>query len=97
MSKQKILEQLKKYKEQNSFKYGINALGIFGSVARGQEKPDSDIDIFVKTETPNPFLVVHIKEDLEKLFLTHVDIVRIRENMSTYLKNRIDQEGIYVR
>jgi len=96
MNKQEILEQLKKFKEENYLKYGITAFGIFGSVARGQYNPKSDLDIFIKTQTPNPFILVHIKEELEKLFNTHVDIVRLHENMNSFLKNHIDKEGINV-
>lgn len=96
MSKHGILELLKKYKEDNSSKYGINQIGIYGSVSRGQEKPDSDIDIFIQTEIPNPFIIVSIKEELETIFHKHVDIVRLRNNMNQYLKERIEKEGIHV-
>lgn len=96
MTKQEILEQLKKYKEQNSLKYGIKKMGVFGSVSRGLEKPDSDIDIFIQTETPNPFMIVTIKEELETIFNKHVDIVRFREKMNLFLKEHINREGIYV-
>lgn len=96
MDKQEILKQLGQYKRQYAKKYGILQLGVFGSVARSQEKPTSDIDICIKTEIPNPFTIVRIKEDLEKLFHVHVDIVRIREKMNSFLKERINIESIYV-
>ena len=75
---------------------GVISLGIFGSVARGQMRDDSDIDICVKTQTPDPFMIVHIKEDIEHSLKRRVDIVRIREKMNPFLKKRIDEEGIYV-
>jgi hypothetical protein len=96
MKKQEILAQLKQYKKQNAKKYGILQLGIFGSIARSQEQATSDIDICIKTAAPNPFNIVRIKEDLESLFHLQVDIVRIREKMNSYLKERIKNEGIYV-
>jgi predicted nucleotidyltransferase len=96
MNRQEILKQLKQYKEESAKKYGILQLGIFGSVARGQERETSDIDICIKTEIPNPFTIVHIKEELESLFHVHVDIVRIRDKMNSYLKECIEKEGIYV-
>jgi predicted nucleotidyltransferase len=43
-----------------------------------------------------PYFIVRIKEDLENLFHLHVDIVRIREKMNSYLKERIKKESIYV-
>ena len=71
-------------------------LSRFESVARGQMRDDSDIDICVKTQTPDPFMIVHIKEDIEHSLKRRVDIVRIREKMNPFLKKRIDEEGIYV-
>jgi uncharacterized protein len=72
------------------------ALGIFGSVARDEARKDSDLDICIKTTTPDPFILVHIKKDIEKLIHLKVDIVRIREKMNPLLKSRIEKEGVYV-
>ncbi|HLP45278.1 MAG TPA: nucleotidyltransferase domain-containing protein [Candidatus Kapabacteria bacterium] len=96
MNQEEVLNRLKQYKRQYAQKYGILQLGIFGSFARSQEQSTSDLDICIQTDTPNPFSIVRIKEDLENLFHLHVDIVRIRARMNSYLKERIDKEGIYV-
>ena len=96
MGRDDILETLRAYKNQYAEKYGIISLGIFGSVARGQSREDSDLDICVTTKTPNPFVLAHIQEDLEKIVHRRVDIVRLRERMNPFLKQRIEQEGIYV-
>jgi len=40
--------------------------------------------------------MVHIKEALEGECRTRVDIVHYREKMNAFLKNRIDQEAVYV-
>lgn len=34
--------------------YGVKRIALFGSVARGEDTPDSDIDILVKLESPHP-------------------------------------------
>lgn len=96
MEKNEILLMLRNYKSQYAEKYGIQALGVFGSVARDQSRDDSDLDICITTATPNPFVLAHIQEDLEKIVHRRVDIVRVRENMNPHLKQRIDQESIYV-
>jgi hypothetical protein len=31
-------------------KYGVSDIRVFGSVARGEERPDSDVDLLVKLE-----------------------------------------------
>lgn len=96
MNRNEIIESLKKYKQANIAKYGILEMGIFGSVARNESSKKSDIDIFIKTITPNPFILVHIKEELENLYNVPVDLVRFRNNMNPYLSERIKHEGIYV-
>lgn len=87
---------LRAYIAENASKYNIIRMGIFGSVARGEQTEDSDVDIYLETSHPNLFALVHIKEDLQKLFGCNVDVVRLREHMDTLLKNRIEKEGIYV-
>ncbi|MBM2814111.1 MAG: hypothetical protein HW421_873 [Ignavibacteria bacterium] len=96
MEKDKIIEALTNYKEKNSEKFGIIDLGLFGSYANNKNIENSDIDIFIKTKTPDPFNIVQIKEDLKLLFNTEIDIVRLRDKMNPYLKSRIETEGIYV-
>lgn len=77
-------------------RFGVRSLRLFGSVARDEHTSASDVDICVETETPDPFLIMDLKEYLENLFGCSVDIVRFRENMNPYLKERIEKEGIYV-
>ncbi len=96
MDRKKILHILKDFKEKNTDKYGILTLGIFGSVARNSFVTDSDIDIVIRTIKVDLFLLVHLKEELEKLFGTHIDIIRYRNRMNKYLKKHIDEEAIYV-
>ena len=49
----------------------------------------------VRTRIP-VWALVSIKLDLEQLFQRPVDIVRYRQQMSSFLKQRIDQEALYV-
>ena len=87
---------LRDYMKMNASKYNITRMGIFGSVARGEQTEDSDVDVYLETSKPNMFALVHIKEDLQTLFGCNVDIVRLRDHMDTLLRNRIEKEGIYV-
>lgn len=86
---------LRDYMTKNAAKYGIIRMGIFGSVARGEQKEDSDVDICLETSTPNMFALVHIKEELQVLFGCNVDIIRVREHMDALLRSRIEKESIY--
>lgn len=89
------LELLKQYKEINADKYGIARIGIFGSVARGMQAEDSDIDIYIESEPQSLFTMSHIKRELQDILGCRVDIVRLREKMNPRLRERIEREGVY--
>lgn len=84
-----ILSSIKK-------RYGLDKIAIFGSVARGEDRVDSDIDIAAEFKGIDLFELAGIKEELEKTFGRKVDIVCMRSNMNPYLKKRIEAEAIYV-
>ena len=57
---------------------GIRHAGVFGSVARGEAGPESDIDILVEFEpgaVPDIFTYVGYQERVAKLFPGKVDVV----------------------
>ncbi len=96
MKRDDILAVLRDFKRDYAEQYGILEIGVFGSIARNESRDDSDVDICVKTRTPDPFVLVHIRESIEALLQKHVDIVRVREKMNPFLKARIEKEGRYV-
>lgn len=93
---QEYLQILKDYKALKAVQYGIARVGIFGSVARGEQTENSDVDICIDLTSPTLFKLVHIKEELQELFGCPVDIVRIRQEMDSLLQRNIMEEGIYV-
>ncbi len=95
MKREKALKILRDCKRELEKRYGVTKLGIFGSVARDKSDADSDVDVVVEM-APNLFRMVSLKEDLEKVFGTKVDLVRYWRRMNHYLKKRIDREGVYV-
>ena len=97
MNKEQVLDFLKVHKEEFSKKYQISDMALFGSLARGDEKLGSDIDIAIETKLSDYFKLYDFKEELEKQFHSKVDVVRLREKMNPLLKRRILNEGIYVR
>lgn len=96
MNKTNIINYLKEHYQEFHDKYSVEQIGLFGSYARDEATKDSDVDICIKTDNTDLFALVHLKEDLEDLFHTDVDIVRVRDKMNPYLKKRIDKEAIYV-
>jgi predicted nucleotidyltransferase len=95
MNKEKLLDILRKYKNERANYYGIIKIGIFGSTARGDAHEESDVDIVLRIREPDLFMLVGIKEELEERLHRPVDIVTYRDNMNLFLKKRIDEEAVY--
>ncbi len=91
-----ILSLLKSYKSIATSKYGFTKIGMFGSVARGEQTEGSDVDVCYEGKAPSFLTLDMIQTDLERLFEAKVDMVRIRDRMNSLLKERILKEGIYV-
>lgn len=87
---------LREYMRNNGAKYGISRMGIFGSVARQEQKDTSDVDIYIEGEIHGFFALSGIKCELEELLGCSVDVVRLRDKMDSFLKEKITKEGIYV-
>ena len=96
MSKDIIIEQLRQFKEQRGSFYGIVMLGLFGSVARGEDKEESDIDICIKLQEPDCFNMFSVKEELEHIFEKEVDLVSLSALMRPLFKNNLEKDAIYV-
>lgn len=93
---QEILDGLRNYKEQFADKYGIERLGLFGSVARGEQDDKSDIDIIIKMRRPNLLARIGIREELEKLFRRKVDLITLHENLFKSFRQNVEQDAVYV-
>jgi len=68
-------------------RYGVKELSVFGSAARGDMRPDSDVDILVDFEADTRIGLVNfafLNEELEGLLGRRVDLVT-----KTGLKQRI--------
>jgi len=96
MSRKECINLLKTCSETLRREYGITSLRLFGSTARDEQKEDSDVDVFVETLTPNPFLLMEAKEFLEKSTGRSVDIIRNHRNLNPRLRKRIEKDGITV-
>ncbi|MGE0128913.1 MAG: nucleotidyltransferase family protein [Blastocatellales bacterium] len=87
---------MRQHKAEFAARYGVTGLGVFGSVARDDAREESDVDVVITMREPHLFSMVHIKDTLEEALHRPVDIVHYREKMNQFLKQRIDQEAVYV-
>ena len=95
MTKKEILEYLQRQYPLLNKRYGVTAIGFFGSYARDEATEKSDIDIFVEMP-PKLSSLIALKEMIEKDLHKPVDLVRLWSRMNPYLRRRIEREGIRV-
>jgi predicted nucleotidyltransferase len=54
---------------------GIEMLGVFGSVARGQDTPESDIDMIVRFREPVGLIeFIDVENEIESALGRHIDL-----------------------
>jgi predicted nucleotidyltransferase len=75
-------------------RYGARNLRVFGSVARGDAGPDSDVDVLVEMSAGRTLLdVVAIKQDIEDLLGRRVDVMT-EAALSPYLRDTVLREAV---
>jgi uncharacterized protein len=75
-------------------KYGIRQVRLFGSVVRGEDRPDSDVDVLVDFEPKRSLLdLVGFELALEELFGRRVDVISAR-GISPYIEEQVLREAI---
>ncbi len=96
MTNQQVLSILKKEKTNLANRFGIEELALFGSYARGDENPNSDVDLLVsfKSIDFNNLMSAYIY--LEKLLQKKVDLIRKGPHITDQFLNRIKKDMVYV-
>lgn len=73
-------------------KYNVKTIGIFGSYARGVQRPDSDLDVLVNFKERKGLLtLVRIERELSETIGVKVDLLT-EQSISPYLIDRIKSE-----
>ncbi|MBP1465278.1 nucleotidyltransferase family protein [Candidatus Chloroploca sp. M-50] len=68
---------------------GVIYLGVFGSTARGEARPDSDIDLLVRFRVPKSLIAfLAFEEQLAALFPRTVDLLT-DGSLSPYLRDQV--------
>lgn len=95
MIKEKVIEILKAH-ETEIREFNIERISIFGTVARDQETPQSDIDILIKFEGPASYdLYMDLKFYLEDLLDRRVDLVT-EDALRSEIKQYVEKDLIRV-
>ncbi|MQA87576.1 MAG: helix-turn-helix domain-containing protein [Streptosporangiales bacterium] len=88
-----LLKQRKKDVADIISRYPVSRVWVFGSVARGDDRPDSDLDLLVEL-TPGASFVEYIglEDDLSAVLGCPVDVVTTKELESNDLfRRRVDR------
>jgi predicted nucleotidyltransferase len=76
---------------------GVRRAALFGSVARGESRPDSDIDIMIEIDPDAPIGVyeyVGLKDYIASLFAAPVDVVS-RDSLKPYIRPAATADAVY--
>ncbi|MBS1718561.1 MAG: nucleotidyltransferase family protein [Armatimonadetes bacterium] len=77
-------------------KSGIASVSVFGSMASGTARTDSDLDVLVRFNKPATLLkLIGFKQALEEALGIKVDVVE-EGGISPYMKDRILSEAIAI-
>jgi uncharacterized protein len=95
MESRKVLSLIREHRPDLA-QFGVKSLGVFGSVARGDTHPCSDVDILVEFEGRATFdRFMNTKYYLEELLGCRVDLV-MPSAIKPQMKPYIMQELIHV-
>ena len=96
MTRDKVLQQLKDA-EPSLRARGVAHAALFGSLARGEEGPDSDIDIVVEFDPAMSVGVwgyVGVVQLIQGLFAKRVDVID-RDGLKPSMKPGVTADALY--
>jgi predicted nucleotidyltransferase len=94
MSLEQLLSQKREDIMRAAQKHGARNVRVFGSVARGDDGPDSDVDFLVDMEPGRSLLDMGgLLMDLRELLGRNVDVVTER-GLKTRIRDRVLEEAI---
>ena len=94
MGVQEILEAKREAVLGLAARHGARSVRVFGSVARGEAQPDSDVDLLVEMEEGRSLLdLVALGQDLEELLGRKVEVVE-PEGLHWFIRDRVLQEAV---
>ena len=94
MTPLELLQQKREDIRRIATKHGAYNLRVFGSVARGEARPDSDIDLLIeKGPTTSSWFPAGLVLELEEMLGRKVEIVT-EKALNPYLRDRVLSEAI---
>jgi uncharacterized protein len=95
MTREEVLETLRKHKPELQKKYPIASLELFGSYARNEQTPTSDMDFLVEFKEPVGIEFVDLLIELEAILGVEVDLIS-KKTLRPSLKSYVEPDLIIV-
>jgi predicted nucleotidyltransferase len=96
MKKQDVINAISGQEGDLRNRFSVASLSLFGSVARDEADPDSDIDLLVEFSEPvGLFKFIELKAYLEDLLDSKVDLGTPR-SLKPHMKDKVLKEAIRV-
>src|SRR5215211_2138668 len=96
MKQDDVLQILKQKNTELTKQFGVKSLQLFGSVARNEATPASDVDLLVEFDRPMGYFGLFALQDyLEKLLGCSVDL-GTPNSLKPYIRERIMGEIVHV-
>ena len=93
--RQEILDLLSITKPELESRYKVQRIALFGSYARGDQSPNSDVDILVEVDPSVGLGFVDLAERIEEVLGLPVELVSHRAVKPNKMKS-VEQDLIYV-
>ncbi|MGD0622175.1 MAG: nucleotidyltransferase family protein [Thermacetogeniaceae bacterium] len=90
----RVVSKIASMRQELADQYTVKRIGVFGSCARGDEGPKSDIDIIVELGAPTFDHYMDLKFRLEEVLRRPVDLV-MAETVKPRLRPIIERETVY--
>ena len=91
---EEIKEIINSHKDFFEKEYCVESFLLFGSYAKNQQTPDSDIDLLVNFKQPiDMFDFIDLQESLSKIFRKKIDLGTIN-GLKEFVKSSILKEAI---
>ena len=91
----RLLDQLRAAVPEMKERFGVRKIGVFGSAARGEAGPESDIDVLVEFDDPAFDRYMDLKFYLEDLFGRPCDLV-LEDGLKESARESVMNDVIYV-
>lgn len=89
-----VISRISAMRQELSEEFTVKRIGVFGSYARGAERPESDVDIIVELDVPTFDHYMDLKFRLEEVLRRPVDLV-MADTVKPRLRPIIERETVY--